>query len=208
MNFDTWNYTSTMYVFAYAHPSVYIPSIYKHVYFIQILGLLQTHEKCWKARILINGFGSLYLTVRSYLSYGEVIQIPSILGYCFYLGALLCRTSSCVWLQTLVVADVMTQSRQEDSDFCFFISDLPPGMFWQGGYHFKLNVNVEAFQSYKLQRFLSVTQRNKVLCMLITCCGGRMLGIALVLKSIVYCFVTNLDTRSSAHEWAALTLFL
>lgn len=93
-------------------------------------------------------------------------------GDCFHLGAPLCRRmSSYIWLQELTVADVMSQSRQEDSDFIprcpppppffFFISNLPPGMFWQGRYHFILNVNVETFQSFKLQRFLSMTQRNK-----------------------------------------------
>lgn len=102
------------------------------------------------------------------------------------------------------VADVMTQSRQEDSDlyfllyfFFFSLSDLPPGIFWQGGNNFKLNVNVEAFQSPKLQRFLSMAQGE------IKLSNADVLlwweGAALVPKS-------NLDTREALSITELLSL--
>lgn len=113
-----------------------------------------------------------------------MIQIPSILGYWFYLGAARCRrTSSCLWLQTLAVADVMTQNRQEDSDFIFFIfffhKWLAPRHVLTGRISFQIKCECGGFPKLQIaeisQRDSKKKKKKKVLCMLIACCGGRVL---------------------------------
>lgn len=123
-------------------------------------------------------------------------------GILFHLGAPLWgTTSSCLWQWHCLWQMFWLRADKKIQISIFFFFFFPPhkwlalpGMFWQGGHNFKLNVNVEAFQSSKLQRFLSMAQGEIKLSMLTGCCDGRG---QLWYQSLSFCLGTNLDTREA-----------
>lgn len=151
-----------------------------------------------------------------YTAIEKWFSFPVFWGYCLYLGVPPCRIVTSLYLAAepchgrCYDSEQMRRFRLLFFSFFFFLHKwLAPRHVLTGEISFQIRMWMWRLSKATNCRYFSAwLKEKKVLCMLMVFCGGGYCcGVALVVKAMVYCFVTDLDMRDSVHNWSALVSF-